>query len=99
MAPMVKSYAWDTFFNCNIISYLIDARSKEEWRGKLITPRTIRRECNSIQYIFEVAKKRWGFENLQNPFRGIEIKGDDSMHAIPLNAAMTCTRLRCFRHM
>ncbi|MBR1245509.1 site-specific integrase [Bradyrhizobium sp. AUGA SZCCT0169] len=56
----------------------IEARKTDVWRGKLITPRTIRRECNSIQHVFEVAKERWGFENLTNPFRGIEIKG--SMH-------------------
>jgi integrase len=50
-------------------------RLKETWRGKPITPRTIRREVNSIQHIFEVARKRWGLTNLVNPFRGLEIKG------------------------
>jgi integrase len=50
-------------------------RQKETWRGKPITPRTIRREVNSIQHVFEVARKRWGLTNLVNPFRGLEIKG------------------------
>jgi integrase len=58
-------------------SYVAE-RLKDEWRGKVITPRTVRREINSIQHIFEVARDRWGFENLHNPFRGISIKG--SMH-------------------
>lgn len=49
-------------------------RSKETWRDKPITPRTIRREVNSIQHVFEVARREWGFKGLINPFR-IEIKG------------------------
>lgn len=52
-------------------------RLKEKWRGKPITPRTVRREVNSIAHIFQTAKEEWGFENLNNPFR-IAIKG--SMH-------------------
>jgi len=46
-----------------------DDRLKETWRGKLITPRTVRREVNTIQHIFAVAKEEWGYENLENPFR------------------------------
>ena len=53
-------------------------RQKDTWRGMPITPRTIRREVNVIQHVFEVARKRWGLANLVNPFRGLEIKG--SMH-------------------
>jgi integrase len=56
----------------------IDDRLKETWRGKPITPRTVRRELNTIQHVFEIAKERWGYTNLVNPFRGVEIKG--SMH-------------------
>src|SRR5262249_4209906 len=52
-----------------------DDRLKETWRGKPITPRTVRRELNTIQHIFEVAREEWGFENLKNPFHGMEIKG------------------------
>jgi integrase len=55
----------------------INERLKETWRGKPITPRTIRREVNSIQRIFEVAKEQWGYVNLVNPFRGIEIRGSE----------------------
>jgi integrase len=53
----------------------INTRRKETWRGKPITPRTIRRELNSVQHIFELAKEQWGLVNLVNPFRGISIKG------------------------
>jgi hypothetical protein len=53
----------------------IQERLRSTWRGKTITPRTVRRECNSIQHVFEVARERWGFDNLVNPFRGIKIKG------------------------
>jgi hypothetical protein len=56
----------------------INDRLKENWHGKPITPRTVRREVNSIQHVFEVAKEQWGLSNLVNPFRGISIKG--SMH-------------------
>jgi integrase len=56
----------------------INDRLKETWRGKPITARTVRRESNSIQHVFEVAKEQWGLSNLTNPFRGLVIKG--SMH-------------------
>src|SRR5262249_40880023 len=54
------------------------ARLKDTWKGKAIKPSTVRRELNSIQHVFELAKEQWGFANLVNPFRNIEIKG--SMH-------------------
>ena len=54
----------------------IAERLADTWRGKFITPRTVRHELNTIQHIFEVAKDRWeGFENLVNPFRGVQVKG------------------------
>ena len=54
----------------------INERLAEKKKGKLIHPRTVRHELNSIQPIFEIAKDRWeGLENLVNPFRGIQIKG------------------------
>jgi integrase len=55
-----------------------DGRLKETWRGRPITPRTVRREVNSIQHVFEVAREEWGYTNLANPFRKLSIKG--SMH-------------------
>ena len=57
--------------------YIAD-RLKDTWRGKSITPRTVRREINSIQHVFEVAREEWGYTNLANPFRDIHVKG--SMH-------------------
>ncbi len=56
----------------------VSLRLKETWKGKPITPRTVRRELNTIQHIFEVAKERWGLINLVNPFRALPVKG--SMH-------------------
>jgi integrase len=60
----------------------VSDRLKESWKSpgskgkaKPITPRTIRREVNTIQHVFEVAKERWGMTNLFNPFRELEIKG------------------------
>ncbi len=52
-----------------------DDRLKELHKGKLLTPRTVRRTINSIQHIFEVAREQWGFTNLQNPFRSLPIRG------------------------
>jgi integrase len=53
----------------------IDDRKQDTWNGHPIKPTTIRRELNTIQHVFEVAKEKWGLTNLQNPFRGIPIKG------------------------
>lgn len=50
-------------------------RLKDTWNGKPISPSTIRRELNTIQHIFEVAREEWGLTNLVNPFRGINVKG------------------------
>ena len=53
----------------------IKDRLSEVHKGKPIKPSTVRREINSIQHVFEVAREEWGFSNLPNPFRGIKIKG------------------------
>jgi integrase len=60
----------------------VNDRLKETWKVKHgkgeprpITPRTVRREINSIQHIFEVAREQWGFSNLINPFHRLRIKG------------------------
>ncbi|MGH6715745.1 MAG: hypothetical protein ACREDC_06085, partial [Bradyrhizobium sp.] len=53
----------------------LDERLRETWNGRNIAPSTVRRECNSIQHVFEVAREQWEFENLANPFRGIRIRG------------------------
>jgi integrase len=52
-------------------------RLKETWRGEPIQPSTVRREVNSIQRVFEVAKEEWGFTNLVNPFRALTIPGGE----------------------
>jgi integrase len=51
---------------------------KDSFRDKPIKPSAVRREFNSIGNIFEVARERWGYTNLTNPFQGIKIKG--AMH-------------------
>jgi integrase len=53
----------------------ISLRLKELWNGRPITPRTVRRELNSISHVFTTARQKWGYENLRNPFEGIKIKG------------------------
>jgi hypothetical protein len=55
-----------------------DDRLKDKWKGNPIKPSTVRREINTIQHVFEVAREQWGFTNLHNPFRGLKIRG--SMH-------------------
>ena len=52
-----------------------DERLKSIWRGKPIRPSTVRREFNILNNVFKVAREQWGFENLNNPFSGITIKG------------------------
>jgi integrase len=63
----------------------VSDRLKETWKVKHgkgdprpITARTVRREINSIQHVFEVSREQWGFSNLGNPFRALKIRG--SMH-------------------
>src|SRR6516165_9226795 len=44
--------------------------------GKRLSPRTIRRQANAIQRLFQYAiEAREGFSSLVNPFRGIRIVG------------------------
>jgi integrase len=52
-----------------------DDRLKEKWQHKFIKPSTVRREINTLQHVFEVAREQWGFTGLQNPFRGLKIRG------------------------
>ncbi|MEY9244957.1 tyrosine-type recombinase/integrase [Bradyrhizobium elkanii] len=54
-------------------------------RLKEVLPSTVRREMNSLQHIFEIARKEWGHNSLKNPFRGITIKGSDRQRDRRLN--------------
>ena len=54
-----------------------DQRLKDTWRGKVISPTTVRREINTLHRIFEIAKKEWGYKNLPNPFDRLEIQNDE----------------------
>jgi len=58
------------------------ARQKERWKhptwkgeAKPITARTVARERNILQVVFETAKDE--YPNLTNPFRGVTIEGSD----------------------
>jgi integrase len=66
---------------------LVDKEGKTiGYEMKPVTPRTVWREKNIIQHIFEVAKKEWdGFTNLPNPFAGIQIKGSQYRREMRLN--------------
>jgi integrase len=43
-------------------------------RLKEVSLSTVRRELNVIQHIFEVAKDQWGFDNLTNHFRDVNLR-------------------------
>jgi len=77
-----RSAAWD----------YINARKKQpSLRGTPVTMRTVSRERNLLQNVFEVAREQWGFSNLTNPFRGLKLKGSTtrsgSSNAAPTGCA------------
>jgi integrase len=60
----------------------IEKKQNDEWtapgakEAKRLTPRTIRRQINLVQRVFEYAREyRNGFESIPNHFRGIRITG------------------------
>src|SRR5262249_4373604 len=54
----------------------IRARQKQTTvRGGPVTMRTISRERNLLQDVFRVAIEEWGYVALNNPFRGLKLKG------------------------
>jgi len=55
--------------------YVTEREKQKGRRGDPITRRTISRERNLFQDVFEVAKEKWGYTTLFNPFRGVKIKG------------------------
>jgi integrase len=58
------------------VNRFIDKKTNDKWKGKIITPRTIRRQLNIVQRVFEHAKEvRDGFASLTNHFRGVRITG------------------------
>src|SRR5262249_48904356 len=63
------------FFDRQDAYQYADARLKDTWNGKKITPPTLRREVNILQDIWERARTHWGLSNLSNPWRGMKIKG------------------------
>ena len=52
----------------------VQDRLQDTWKGKPITPRTVRREINTLAHIFATAREEWGYDNLDNPFR-LRIQG------------------------
>jgi integrase len=61
-----RSAAWD---------YINSRKRQQSMRGTPITMRTISRERNLLQNVFEIAREQWGFSSLVNPFRGLKLKG------------------------
>src|SRR5579871_2585043 len=61
-----------------------DRRLKSVWtpkgakKSRPITPRTVRREINSISHVFTKARDEWGYRGLVNPFEGMEVEGSSS---------------------
>jgi integrase len=51
--------------------YIAD-RQKEKWRGKPIKNSTIKRDISIFASAFTIARKRWGFDNLANPFADLD---------------------------
>jgi integrase len=91
-----RSAAWD----------YINARKKQpSLRGTPVTMRTVSRERNLLQNVFEVAREQWGFSNLTNPFRGLKLKGskykrtrrlEDGEYKQLISACSKCQRLNKF---
>lgn len=50
----------------------IALRQKEKWRGKPIKNSTIKRDINIFASAFSLANKRWGYNNLPNPFGDLD---------------------------
>jgi integrase len=58
------------------VNRFIEKKTNDKWNGKIITPRTIRRQLNIVQRVFEHAKEvRDGFASLPNHFRRVRITG------------------------
>jgi integrase len=70
-------------FSTQDVHRWIAKKKNETWKPpnskgepRPITPRTVRRQANIVQRVFEHAREqREGFRSLPNPFRGIKIEG------------------------
>jgi integrase len=51
------------------------ARFRDEWRKAGKAENTIRLELALLSHLFEVCRREWGFEGLQNPVRSIALPG------------------------
>src|SRR5258708_22376747 len=49
------------------------------WKGEArpVSPVSVRRDINAIQPMWKVARKKWGFKGLENPFKDTDIVGSD----------------------
>src|SRR5262249_27546326 len=56
---------------------------RDTWKGKgwqtvhEVQPSSVRREINAIQPMWKMARRKWGFKGLENPFEDTEIAGSD----------------------
>ena len=78
----------------------VDAYGYVNQRFKKVERSTVRRDVNSIQHVFEVAKEEWGYTNLTNPFR-IKLKNTKKIRKREvkpeeLRALLRSARTGCF---
>ena len=61
----------------------VDMRLRDTWQGKgwgtvhKVQPSSVRREINAIQPMWKMARRKWGFKGLENPFEDTAIAGSD----------------------
>jgi hypothetical protein len=73
-------------------------KERQKQKGKKddpITARTVSRERNLLQDVFETAKEEWGYTTLINPFRGLKIKGSIGSQDRSCCAPQGCSGARC----
>jgi integrase len=54
----------------DVYDYIEQRRKEKSRHGRPISDATIRRDINSIGNVFVIARKKWGYEDLPNPFAG-----------------------------
>jgi integrase len=63
-----------------------DAKDYIKDRLRMVLPSTVRRECNLWVQVFEHARNDLGYQNLENIFAGLKIKGSKRRRTRRLNA-------------
>jgi integrase len=73
-----------TAFDEEMASDYVDELLASTWRGKgwkgsaqQVAPSSVRRHINAIQPIWKMARRKWRFKGLENPFEDTDIEGSD----------------------